>query len=143
VPVSFAAENPLFYYTALSAAMAACLYLFVTLKYDFRRFERRFAGRFDQVQDDAARLSSEALAMGASLADLTSRTAELETTMAVVASAKRDRTLATGIDANQRTQVIRMTKRGDRPEQIAAELNVPKNEVDLLLKVHRAVVRQF
>ena len=45
-----------------------------------------------------------------------------------------------GLNISRRTQVIRMSRRGDRPENIAASLNLPKGEVELLLKVHRLAV---
>jgi hypothetical protein len=41
----------------------------------------------------------------------------------------------------KRTQTLRMHRCGDPPEQIAALLDVPHQEVDLLLKVHRIVMR--
>jgi hypothetical protein len=33
-----------------------------------------------------------------------------------------------------------MHRRGDNPEQIAAALGVPQQEIDLLLKVHQILV---
>jgi hypothetical protein len=45
-----------------------------------------------------------------------------------------------GLNISRRTQVIRMLRRGDRPENIAASLHLPKGEVELLLKVHRLAV---
>lgn len=38
----------------------------------------------------------------------------------------------------RRSQALRMYRRGDRPEQIAAALGIPQGEVDLLVKLHRA-----
>ena len=40
----------------------------------------------------------------------------------------------------KRTQALRMHRRGDPPEKIAATLDIPIGEVDLLLKVHRIVI---
>src|SRR5579864_2818134 len=45
-----------------------------------------------------------------------------------------------GLSLSRRTQVIRMARRGDRPDNIAASLSVPRREVELLLKVHRLAV---
>ena len=45
-----------------------------------------------------------------------------------------------GLNLSRRTQVIRMARRGDRPDNIAASLSVPKREVELLLRVHRLAV---
>jgi hypothetical protein len=40
------------------------------------------------------------------------------------------------INLNKRGQALRMNRRGESPETIAGALGVPRNEVDLLLKVH-------
>jgi DNA-binding NarL/FixJ family response regulator len=42
------------------------------------------------------------------------------------------------MNTSRRSQVLRMHRRGERPEQIAAALGLPQNEVDLLLKLQRA-----
>jgi len=41
------------------------------------------------------------------------------------------------LNLNTRGQVLRMRRRGENPETIAAALRLPRNEVDLLLKVHQ------
>jgi hypothetical protein len=48
-----------------------------------------------------------------------------------------------GLNMNKRSQVLRMQRRGDAPEQIAIALEVPLQEVDLLLKVQRIVLRNL
>jgi hypothetical protein len=40
----------------------------------------------------------------------------------------------------KRSQALRMHRRGDRPEQIATSLELPRQEVELLLKVHSIVI---
>jgi len=45
-----------------------------------------------------------------------------------------------GFNLSKRSQALRMNRRGDAPERIAAALSVPCQEVDLLLKVHRKLV---
>lgn len=42
-----------------------------------------------------------------------------------------------GFNLNTRSQALRMFRRGDQPEQIAALLRIPENEVRLLLKIHQ------
>lgn len=42
-----------------------------------------------------------------------------------------------GMNVSRRIQVLRLFRQGERPEQIAAALGVPLNEVELLLKVHQ------
>jgi len=46
----------------------------------------------------------------------------------------------TGLNLTKRAQALRMHRRGDPPDQIAALLELPLQEVDLLLKVHRIVL---
>ncbi len=46
------------------------------------------------------------------------------------------------LNLNKRGQVLRMRRRGENPETIAAALSIPRNEVDLLLKVHQMSLEQ-
>ena len=46
-----------------------------------------------------------------------------------------------GFNLNKRSQALRMNRRGELPEQIAASLDMPRQEVELLLKVHRMVIQ--
>jgi hypothetical protein len=48
-----------------------------------------------------------------------------------------------GLNMNKRSQVLRMHRKGDAPEQISTALQVPLQEVDLLLKVQRIVLRNL
>jgi hypothetical protein len=45
-----------------------------------------------------------------------------------------------GLNLGKRSQALRMHRRGDSADQIAASLEVPRQEVELLLKVHRIVM---
>jgi hypothetical protein len=44
------------------------------------------------------------------------------------------------LNLNKRTQVLRMSRRGERVENIAASLSLPRREVELLLKIHGLVL---
>jgi len=48
-----------------------------------------------------------------------------------------------GFNLTKRSQALRMHRRGEPPDQIAAALDIPLQEVDLLLKVHRVVIRNL
>jgi hypothetical protein len=48
---------------------------------------------------------------------------------------------AAGMNFTRRSQAIRMFKHGESPDQIAAALTIPKNEVDLLLKIHQTLLK--
>jgi len=45
-----------------------------------------------------------------------------------------------GLNLCKRSQVLRLHRKGDPPGRIAAALEVPQQEVDLLIKVHRIVL---
>ena len=45
-----------------------------------------------------------------------------------------------GLNLSKRSQAIRLHRRGESAEQIASALQLPRQEVDLLLKVHRLVL---
>ena len=45
-----------------------------------------------------------------------------------------------GMNLTKRSQVLRLHRNGDAPDRIAALLEVPQQEVDLLIKVHRIVL---
>jgi hypothetical protein len=48
-----------------------------------------------------------------------------------------------GLNMTKRSQALRMHRKGDTTERIADILNIPLQEVDLLLKVNRIIVRNF
>lgn len=52
-------------------------------------------------------------------------------------------TVRPGINLSKRSQALRMHRRGDSPEQIAAALEVPLQELELLVKVHRIVMNNL
>ena len=45
-----------------------------------------------------------------------------------------------GLNLNKRSHALRLFRRGEGAEQIATALELPRQEVDLLLKVHRIVI---
>ena len=139
----FNVEHPLAYYGTLSAAMSACLYLFVTVMRDMERLRRRVDLRQTEIERDAVIAGAQVAALETRLGEWAGRARDVEEKVASLSALRRPQSMSTGVDANQRTQVIRLARRGDRPEQIAAELRVPRSEVELLLKVQRAVVRAF
>lgn len=139
----FTVEHPVAYYGTLSAAMSACLYLFVSVARDLEFLKRRVDDRMTEAEAETNAVSGHVAAIETRLGEWAGRTREVEEKVASLSALRRPQAMSTGVDANQRTQVLRLARRGDRAEQIAAELRVPKSEVELLLKVQRAVVRAF
>ncbi len=48
-----------------------------------------------------------------------------------------------GLNLTKRSQALRMHRRGETPPQIAAALNIPSQEVELLIKVQRIVLSKI
>jgi len=79
--------------------------------------------------NDIAELQAKVQGLSAQLQDL-----RREPPVPVVASSKPS------LNLSKRSQALRMHRHGDSPEQIAAALEVPPQEVELLVKVHRIVL---
>ncbi len=141
MPIS--AEHPVAYYATLSAAMSVCMYLFVSVGRDVTALRHRFDARFAEVEQETGVIGAQVVEHEIRFGEWAGRTREVEEKVASLSAIRRAQMVSTGVDANQRSQVLRLARRGDRADQIAAELRVPKSEVDLLLKVQRAVVRAF
>jgi DNA-binding NarL/FixJ family response regulator len=47
------------------------------------------------------------------------------------------------MNVTRRSQALRLHRNGDSPERIAAALEVPRQEIDLLLKVHQLVLNNI
>ena len=60
-----------------------------------------------------------------------------QTPAAIVAAAEVHRG---SLNLSKRSQALRLHRRGKAPEQIAATLDLPLQEVELLIKVHRIVI---
>ncbi|HTC32554.1 MAG TPA: hypothetical protein VK724_04235 [Bryobacteraceae bacterium] len=50
---------------------------------------------------------------------------------------------ASGVNSTLRSKVLKMHRLGQSPERIAGSLRLPQGEVDLLVKVHRIVMRHY
>lgn len=48
-----------------------------------------------------------------------------------------------GMNLSRRSQALRLRRKGESPEEIARSLALPRQEVELLLKVHEIVMNQI
>ena len=119
--------SPITLIVLAGAGMAACAFLFITLKTEIAENESRH-------RKQCAALESAASEMRASLEQMRLTLSEAESRNAAAV-----RPVA-GMNLNKRGQALRLYRRGEKSEQIAASLSLPLNEVELLLKVHRTVV---
>ena len=80
-------------------------------------------------------LASAVQALRADLESLASQIRDAPLSQALLAAPPRN-----GLNLTKRSQALRINRRGTAPAQIAAALELPLQEVELLLKVHRIVV---
>ena len=121
---------PLMPLAFLAAGLLASIYLFITLKCELQKGKAR-------LKRDLARTEVENRDLKRLIEDLSLRLEDAEDRAGVLVPPAPPKS---GLNLGRRTQVIRMWRRGDRPDTIATSLNLPKNEVELLLKVHQLAV---
>ena len=115
-------------YALVVVSLGLCMYLFFTAKREIRRMQLRMKQQNVLLQEAYDRMEFQVEQLKTQFQDLEGKTGE----MVPPSPAK------SGMNLNKRTQAARMFRRGERPEQIAAALSLPQNEVALLLKVHQA-----
>jgi hypothetical protein len=118
--------SPLALYGAMALTLASCLALFFSFKFEVCRMQRQGA-------DVKETVTSKVRDMEVSVGTLEERLLE-------VGGRATQGTPAMNI--NRRVQVLRMHRRGETLETIAAALNTPRNEVELLLRVQKMMEGQ-
>ena len=94
----------------------ACTILFVTLKRDFQRHERRQRKELDSLADTLRQEMRQLVPQ------------DLELPIAPVLP-------RAGFNLNKRAQAVHMLRRGEDQAHIAAALNIPRKEIELLVRV--------
>jgi len=107
-----------------------CLFFFLSLEHEMRLVNLRFKRRHSSQESATEELKIQ-------MVELQARLLEAEERAGVLVAPAPPRS---GLNLNKRTQVIRLSRRGEQVETIAACLNLPRREVELLLKVHGRVV---
>jgi hypothetical protein len=109
------------------AAAGLAIFSFWRAHVLIRELQERAANREQNNHDLAAQLES-----------LAARVQELECAPTPVAAGPA--VPRAGMNLNKRSQVLRLHRQGEPPGQIATRLELPRQEVDLLIKVHRIVM---
>ena len=107
-----------------------CLFFFLCLEHEIRVMTLRWKRR--QTAQEAVTNN-----LKAQVAQLSARMLDTEERAGVLVPPIPPRS---GLNLNKRSQVIRMSRRGEQAGKIAASLNLPQREVELLLKVYSRVV---
>ena len=116
---------------------AGCLILIPVLFYGIslrlRKLRDRVARCEERIQTETAQGTSGMTAM-------IRRLDELETSLHASVAPTGN---GSSVNSTVRSKALKMHRLGQSPERIAATLRVPKGEVDLLVKVHKIVMRPY
>jgi hypothetical protein len=107
-----------------------CLFFFLCLEHEIRIMSLRWKRRQTAQESVTNNLKAQ-------VAQLSARMLDTEERAGVLVPPIPPRS---GLNLNKRSQVIRMSRRGEQAGKIAASLNLPQREVELLLKVYSRVV---
>jgi hypothetical protein len=126
-------------YLTVTANLALVLGILLGLNQRVRELRARAVKQDKTLETETARLSAEIAELKGKIVEL-EQTDDSRSSVAVAAS-----TAATGNSVNNtlRSKVLKMHRLGQSPDRIAGALRVPKGEVDLLVKVHKIVMRPY
>ena len=114
-------------------AISVCGYLFITLKRDLHFVDRK--RKESAVASDAA-----VDVMRKEIGDFRGQLADLRRELETMPALGPPSANATGINLNKRTQALRMMRLGQDADSIAASLNLPRNEIELLAKIQKLIL---
>jgi hypothetical protein len=125
-------------YLTVAANLALVLLILLGLNQRMRRLADQSAKQAKAHESDQARWNAE-------ISDLQTRIGELEQAGNSIASnaPPAASTTSNGVNSTLRSKVLKLHRMGQSPDRIAGSLRVPKGEVDLLVKVHKIVMRPY
>lgn len=123
--------HPLTFYLLLASGLLLSLYLFISVKKENSALRRQLTDERKQITDAMEQFRTSLSRLESALEE----SAEPPRVPALPPPAS-----STSMNINKRGQALRMHRRGETPEQIAAALQMPRSEVELLLKVQRAAM---
>lgn len=112
--------SPIGLFAFLALALVACLALFLSMKREIALVRRSLAESRDSAAVSVATLTTE----------LSGFRQQMENTEEPVRAGQE-------LNLTRRTQALRMQHRGESSATIASALRVPRNEIDLLLKIQK------
>ena len=114
-------------YAVIALGMVLCLALFLSLKCDLRACDGRWRKKLEALETEC----------NTKLESLDERCKELAQISNVLVPPAAPRS---GLNLNKRSLALQMFRRGESPQEISAALSIPRNEVELLVRVQRIVL---
>jgi hypothetical protein len=119
--------NPAMLYAVIAIGLGLCLFLFVSLKRDLRACDVRGRKKIAALETE----------WQATMESLDERWKELSQVSNLLVPPTPPRS---GLNLTKRSQALQMHRRGEAPQEIAAALSIPQNEVELLVKVQQIML---
>jgi hypothetical protein len=116
-------------YSAVAAALMLASLSFVWTKLQLSALERHLAARQKQLESTVESLNQAVARIGEEVAGIERQSIE-----------GAGGPVGKGLNLSKRSHALRMFRHGESPDQIASALKVPRQEVELLIKVHRIVI---
>jgi hypothetical protein len=126
-------SNPLVYYGFLAAGLLVCLHLFVSMKLENARLRRKLEKQQQAAEDANSEFRTALGNLEHSLKEQDRKDDQFVPPPVMP---------GVSINLTKRSQALRMYRRGETAEHISAALQMPRAEVDLLLKVQQALAEQ-
>ena len=123
-------------YIFLVVSLAVCLSLFYGISQRMQKLRVRLEKCEARIQTESAQLATGIQSIKARVEDIEDGRPPADTTVSMTSS-------GSGFNSTVRSKVLKMHRLGQSPDKIAEALRVPKGEVDLLVKVHRIVMRPY
>jgi hypothetical protein len=127
-------------YMTVIANLVLVLGVLLGLNQRVRQLRARAGKQEKTLETETARLSAEIIELKGQIKEL-----EQPDTSLASATGAPGPAAVTGNSVNNtlRSKVLKMHRLGQSPDRIAGALRVPKGEVDLLVKVHKIVMRPY
>jgi hypothetical protein len=126
-------------YLTVVANLALVLVILFGVNQRVRDLRFRAAKQEKGLQAEIARLSAEIIEMKSQILELE----QTDHSLASAVAASPAAVPGNSVNNTLRSKVLKMHRLGQSPDRIAGALRVPKGEVDLLVKVHKIVMRPY
>jgi hypothetical protein len=125
-------------YLTVAANLALVLAILLGLNQRLQQLRARAGTQEKTLQTETARLSAEIVELKGHILELEQAGNSLAAAAAAHGPATRN-----SVNNTLRNKVLKLHRLGQSPDRIAGSLRVPKGEVDLLVKVHKIVMRPY
>jgi hypothetical protein len=124
-------------YLTVVVNLALVLGILLGLNQRVRELRARADRNEKTLETETARLSAEIVELKGQIKEFEQNDHSLSPATAAPGAA------AATVSSTLRSKVLKMHRLGQSPDRIAGALRVPKGEVDLLVKVHKIVMRPY